>query len=46
MNHVLVDFENVHKIDLSVIGQKNVTFTLLLGAKLTFPPCTGRERVL
>lgn len=33
MNHVFVDFENVHEIDLSVIGNKIVTFTLLLGAK-------------
>lgn len=35
MNHVFVDFENVHKIDISVIGQKSVKFTLLLGAKQT-----------
>lgn len=33
MNHVFVDFENVHEINLSVIGNKAVTFTLLLGAK-------------
>jgi len=33
MNHVFVDFENVHEIDLSVIGNKAVSFTLLLGAK-------------
>lgn len=33
MNHVFVDFENVHEIDLTVIGNKVVTFTLLLGAK-------------
>ena len=33
MNHVFVDFENVHEIDLSVIGNKAVIITLLLGAK-------------
>jgi hypothetical protein len=33
MNHIFVDFENVHKVDLAVIGNKTVTFTLLLGAK-------------
>lgn len=32
MNHVFVDFENVHEIDLSIIGKKSVSFTLLLGA--------------
>ena len=35
MNHVFVDFENVHQVDLSVIGTKSITFTLLLGAKQT-----------
>ncbi len=35
MNHVFVDFENVHHVDLSVIGTKAVTFTLLVGAKQT-----------
>jgi hypothetical protein len=33
INHVFVDFENVHTIDLSVIGSKSVRFTLMLGAK-------------
>lgn len=32
MNHVFVDFENVHQIDLSVIGDKSVSFMLLVGA--------------
>lgn len=32
-NHIFVDFENVHTVDLSVIGSKSVRFTLLLGAK-------------
>lgn len=35
MNHVLVDFENVHHIDLSVIGAKAVSLTILVGAKQT-----------
>lgn len=35
LNHVFVDFENVHQVDLSVIGAKSVNFTLLLGAKQT-----------
>ena len=34
-NHVFVDFENVHEIDFSVIGNKSVSFSLLLGAKQT-----------
>ena len=35
MNHVFVDFENVHQIDLSVIGARSVSFTLLMGARQT-----------
>lgn len=35
LNHVFVDFENVHQINVSVIGAKSVNFTLLLGAKQT-----------
>ncbi len=35
LNHVFVDFENVHQVDVSVIGAKSVNFTLLLGAKQT-----------
>ncbi len=31
LNHVFVDYENVQTLDLSVIGTKGVTFTLLLG---------------
>ena len=30
-NHVFVDYENVQALDLSVIGSKGVTFTLLVG---------------
>jgi hypothetical protein len=35
LNHVFVDFENVHQIDVSVLGTKMVKFTILLGAKQT-----------
>lgn len=35
VNHVFVDFENVHKIDLAIIGSKAVTFTLLVGPRQT-----------
>ncbi len=35
MNHVFVDFENVHQVDLAVIGSKAVCFMLLLGARQT-----------
>ncbi len=35
INHVFVDFENVHEIDLAVIGSKFVTFTLLVGSRQT-----------
>ena len=35
MNHVFVDFENVHHVDLTLIGAKSVSFTLMVGAKQT-----------
>jgi hypothetical protein len=35
VNHVFVDFENVHKVDLGVIGSEAVSFTLLVGARQT-----------
>ena len=35
MNHVFVDFENVHQVDLSLIGAKGVSFTLMVGPKQT-----------
>lgn len=35
MNHVFVDFENVHEVDLSLIGAKAVSFTLMVGPKQT-----------
>jgi hypothetical protein len=34
-HHVFVDFENVHKVDPTIIGQKSVSFTLLVGARQT-----------
>jgi hypothetical protein len=34
-HHVFVDFENIHTIDLDVIGQQGISFTLLIGAKQT-----------
>jgi hypothetical protein len=35
MNHVFVDFENVHQVDLTLIGAKSVSFTLMVGPKQT-----------
>ncbi len=35
LNHVFVDFENVHEIDRSLIGAGNLLFTLFIGAKQT-----------
>ncbi len=35
MNHILVDFENVHVIDPAIIGAKSVSLTILVGAKQT-----------
>jgi len=31
INHIFVDFENVHEVDLSIIGQKSVEVTILVG---------------
>lgn len=35
MNHVFVDFENVHQVDLTLIGAKAVSFTLMVGPNQT-----------
>lgn len=35
INHIFVDFENVHQIDLAIIGSKAVSFTLLIGPRQT-----------
>lgn len=46
VNHVFVDFENVHAIDPKVIGSKAVTVKLLLGPKQTKLDVTLVERLL
>lgn len=33
VNHIFVDYENVHHVDAAIIGGKNVHFTLLLGVQ-------------
>ena len=45
-NHVFVDFENVSRIDPTILESKNVTFTLLLGARQTKLDVTLVERLL
>lgn len=35
VNHVFVDFENVHQVAPAAIGGKGVSFTLLMGARQT-----------
>jgi hypothetical protein len=35
VNYVFVDYENVHHVDLSLIGSRSVQLTLLLGARQT-----------
>jgi len=35
LHHVFVDFENIHHVDVSVIGARSVNFTILLGASQT-----------
>ncbi len=35
VNHVFVDYENVREIDLSVIGDRTIHFTLLVGSRQT-----------
>jgi hypothetical protein len=46
INHILVDFENVQKIDLAVIGSQAVTFTLLVGPRQTKLAVSLVERLL
>ena len=46
MNHVFVDYENVHQLDHSVIGTKAVCFTLLMGAKQTKVDAVVMERIM
>ncbi len=35
MNHIFLDYENVHKVDLAIIGSKAVSFMLLMGPRQT-----------
>jgi len=35
VNHVFIDFENVHDFDPVVVGGRNISLTLLVGAKQT-----------
>jgi hypothetical protein len=45
-NHVFVDFENVTRIDPTILKSKNVNFTLLLGARQTKLDATLVEKLL
>jgi hypothetical protein len=45
-NHVFVDFENVTRIDPTILKSKNVSFTLLLGARQTKLDVTLVEKLL
>src|SRR5258706_6824594 len=46
VNHVFVDFENVHEIDLAIIGAKAVSFTLLMGSRQTKLDASLVEKLL
>jgi PIN domain len=46
MNHVFVDYENVHAVDPAIIGSKTVHVTLLLGAKKTTIDATVVEKLM
>ena len=46
VNYVFVDFENVHKVDLSIFNSKTVHFTLLLGARQTKLDVTLVEKLM
>lgn len=46
INHVFVDFENVHEIDHAVVGSKAVNFTLLLGSRQTKLDASLVEKLL
>jgi len=45
VNHVFVDFENVPKVDLALIGHKAVSFTLLVGPRQTKLDATLVEKL-
>jgi hypothetical protein len=46
VNHVFVDFENIHEIDLAVVGRNSVSFTLLLGPRQTKLDVTLVEKLM
>lgn len=46
VNHIFIDFENVHEVDLSLIGQKFVDLTLLIGPKQTKLNTSLVEKIL
>src|SRR6267378_8166531 len=46
VNHVFVDFENVHEVDLAIIGTKAVSFTLLMGSRQTKLDASLVEKLL
>lgn len=45
INHIFLDFENVHEIDLSIFEEKTVHFTLLMGAQKKNLDCSTVERL-
>lgn len=45
-HHVFVDFENVHDVDLAIVGKKTVRLTLLVGAGQHKLPTELVERLL
>ena len=46
VNYVFVDYENVHEVDLTLIGSKTVHFTLLLGARQSKLDATLVEKLM
>lgn len=46
VNHVFVDYENVHAVDPTLIGSKTVHVTLLLGAKKTTLDASVVEKLM
>jgi len=46
VNHIFVDYENVHAVDPAIIGSKTVHVTLLLGAKKTKLDATVVEKLM
>jgi hypothetical protein len=46
MNHVFVDFENVHKVDEGILSQPEVHLTLLMGANQTKLDASLVEKLL